>query len=85
MFQVCPRIVPEILRVILFCCDIRRSGDKNEKVQSCIAAGPHRVLTIEVWHQTSGNKGANNLRDVQLVPAGIDMEACHRKCVSLLR
>ena len=42
-------------------------------------------LTIEVWHQTSGRKGTNNLRDDQLVPAGIDMEACHRKCVTMLR
>ena len=50
-----------------------------------MAAGAHRVLTIEVWHQTSGRKGTNNLRDDQLVPAGIDMEACHRKCVTLLR
>ena len=50
-----------------------------------MAAGAHRVLTIEVWHQTSGSKGTNNLRDVLLVPAGIDMEACHRKCVTLLR
>ena len=32
-----------------------------------------------------GSKGTNNLRDDQLVPAGIDMEACHRKCVTLLR
>ena len=38
-----------------------------------MAAGAHRVLTIEVWHQTSGYKGTNNLRDVLLVPAGIDM------------
>ena len=53
------------------------SGDKIRKVRPCIAAGPHRMLTIEVWHQTSGGKGANNLRDDQLVPAGIDMEACH--------
>ena len=44
-----------------------------------------RRLTIEVWHQTSRCKGTNNLRDVLLVPAGIDMEACHRKCVTLLR
>ena len=50
-----------------------------------MAAGAHRVLTIEVWHQTSGCKGTNNLRDVLLVPAGIDMKACHRKCVTLLR
>ena len=41
-----------------------------------------RRLTIEVWHQTSGCNSANNLRDDQLVLAGIDMEACHRKCVT---
>ena len=39
----------------------------------------------EVWHQTSGRKGTNNLRDDQLVPAGIDMKTCCRKRVSLLR
>ena len=32
-----------------------------------------RRLTIEVWHQTSGCIGTNNLRDVLLVPAGIDI------------
>ena len=47
-----------------------------------MAARAHRVLTIEVWHQTSGRKGTNNLRDDQLVPAVIDMQACHRKCVT---
>ena len=31
-----------------------------------IAAGPHRVLTIEVWHQTSRRKGTNFLREVQV-------------------
>ena len=31
-----------------------------------IAAGLHRVLTIEVWHQTSGCKGTNFLREVQV-------------------
>ena len=40
--------------------------NKLEKVRPCIAAGPHRVLTIEVWHQTSGGKGTNNLREVQV-------------------
>ena len=57
--------------------------NRPKKVRPSIAAGPHRVLTIEVWHQTSGRKGTNNLREYQLVPAGIDMEACHRKCVTL--
>ena len=42
------------------------TGDKNEKVRPSIAAGPHRVLTIEVWHQTSGGKGTNILREVQV-------------------
>jgi len=36
------------------------------KVRPSIAAGPHRVLTIEVWHQTSGCKGTNFLREVQV-------------------
>ena len=44
-----------------------------------------RRLTIEVWHQTSGCNGTNKLRDALLVPAGIDMKACHRKCVTLFR
>lgn len=35
-------------------------------MRPCIAAGPHRVLTIEVWHQTSGGKGTNILREVQV-------------------
>ena len=35
-------------------------------MRPCIAAGPHRVLTIEVWHQTSGCKGTNFLREVQV-------------------
>ena len=37
-----------------------------KKVRPSIAAGPHRVLTIEVWHQTSGCKGTNYLREVQV-------------------
>ena len=43
-------------------------------MRPCIAAGPHRVLTIEVWHQTSGCKGTNFLREVQvgLHPAPAD-------------
>ena len=31
-----------------------------------IAAGPHRVLTIKVWHQTSGCKGTNFLREEEI-------------------
>ena len=42
------------------------TGDKNEKVRPSITAGPHRVLTIEVWHQTSGGKGTYFLREVQV-------------------
>lgn len=37
-----------------------------KKVRPSIAARPHRVLTIEVWHQTSGGKGTNILREVHV-------------------
>ncbi len=66
MFQLCPRIVPEILRVLIFCADDGGPGDKILKVRPRMAAGAHRVLTIEVWHQTSGGKGTNILREVQV-------------------
>ena len=61
VFQLCPRIVPEILRVLIFCADGGGPGDKILKVRPRFATGAHRVLTIEVWHQTSGGKGTNNL------------------------
>ena len=59
------------------------SGGQKSKGAALHCCRTHRVLTIEVWHQTSGCDGTNKLRDALLVPAGIEMKACHRKCVTL--
>ena len=64
LFQDCPRFVPEILRGTKNIRGAGGTGDKIWKMRPCIAAGPHPVLTIEVWHQTSGGKGTNILREV---------------------
>ena len=56
------------------CCRTAPGVNNPKKVRPSIAAGPHRVLTIEVWHQTSGCKGTNFLREEEigfhLAPAG---------------
>ena len=85
MFQLCPRIVPEILRVLIFCADGGGPGDKILKVRPRFATGAHRVLTIEVWHQTSGGKGTNILREVLMASAKEDSLRCRAKSVTLLR
>ena len=85
LFTFVPLLSPNFLRPQTFFVKKSFGGTKKVKVRPRMAARAHRVLTIEVWHQTSGRKGTNNLRDDQLVPAGIDMQACHRKCVTLLR
>ena len=85
MFQLCPRIVPEILGVLIFCADGGGPGDKIVKVRPRLATGAHRVLTIEVWHQTSGGKGMNILREVLMASAMEDSLRCSVKCVTLVR
>ena len=61
MFQDCPPFVPEIYSGHKFLPANGVSGTKYEKMRPYIAAGPHRVLTNEVWHQTSMRKDTKYL------------------------
>ena len=84
-FSCLPPTVPEFFEASPNVGVLLPSGDKILKVRPRMAAGPHRVLTIEVWHQTSGGKGKNILREVLMASAREDSLGCRAKSVSLLR
>ena len=57
-------------RTVIFREKVLR-GTKKVKVRPRMAVGAHRVLTIEVWHQTSGCKGTKFLRKAEMASAEV--------------
>ena len=60
-FKIVPHLSPKFIVDINFCLLMVCRGTKYEKMRPYIAAGPHRVLTNEVWHQTSMRKDTKYL------------------------